>query len=252
MYKICPKCHYEKQAGDPEIMESCPACGVIYKKWLKQQFKSSTVVVDENTTGIDSNLFQQVFNQLLYVVPKTEPFYFYPRAILFVLLLIWGWQFIVMDFVMNPYEIGSSFMHNINLVFHEAGHVIFRPFGWFMTILGGTLFQLIMPLIVMLAFIIKNHDNFAASIGLWWLGQSFMDSAPYIDDALDQKLVLLGGRTGADAPGNHDWNNILGELNMLERHREFATVADSMGTVLMVLAFAWGGYILYQQYKNLN
>ena len=252
MYKICPKCHYEKQVNDPEKMESCPSCGIIYKKWLKQQFKSSTVIADNGNSGISSHLFKQVFNYLLYVAPKTEPVYFYPRVILFVLFMIWGWQFIMMDFVRNPFEIVGSFMHIINLVFHEAGHVFFSPFGWFMTILGGTLFQLIMPLIVVLTFIIKNHDNFAASIGLWWLGQSFMDSAPYIDDALDQKLVLLGGRTGADAPGNHDWNNILGELNMLERHREFATLADSTGTVLMVLAFAWGGYILYQQYKHLN
>ena len=29
-------------------------------------------------------------------------------------------------------------MHNINLVFHETGHVVFRLFGWFMPILGAS------------------------------------------------------------------------------------------------------------------
>jgi hypothetical protein len=142
-------------------------------------------------------------------------------------------------------------MHNINLVFHEAGHVIFRPFGWFMTILGGSLFQIIMPLIVMFTFLIKNKNAFGASVGLWWTGQSLIDLTPYIDDALVQQLVLLGGHTGADAPGNHDWGNILMEFDMLERHREFANFAHTSGTLLMLMALAWGARVLYKQYQNL-
>ena len=157
-----------------------------------------------------------------------------------------------MDFVLNPFQIGQSFMHNIDLIFHEAGHILFMPFGRFMTILGGSLFQVMMPLIVLFTFLIKNRNPFAASVALWWTGQSLMDLAPYIDDAIDQKLVLLGGRTGADAPGNHDWGNILIDLDMLEKHREIATLADNSGTLLMLLAFAWGGYMLYRQFGNLS
>jgi hypothetical protein len=67
---------------------------------------------------------------------------------------------------MDPAGIVSSLMHNVDLVFHEAGHVVFRPFGRFMTILGGSLAQLLMPLIVMVAFVTTNRDNFGASIGL--------------------------------------------------------------------------------------
>ena len=78
------------------------------------------------------------------------------------------------------------------------------------------------PAIVMLTFLWKKNP-FGASVGLWWLGQSFMDLTPYIDDALVQQLVLLGGRTGVDQPGYHDWNNILGDLNMLERARDQPT-----------------------------
>lgn len=171
---------------------------------------------------------------------------------LYAALFAWGWRFIAMDFAVNPWAIGNSFMHNVNLVFHEAGHVLFRPFGWFMTILGGTLGQLLMPAALIGVFIFKQRHMFGASVALWWLGQSFMDCAPYIDDALEQKLVLLGGRTGADAPGNHDWNNILGEFNMLERHREFATLADMIGTVLMLLAMVWGGIVLYRQFRRMG
>ncbi|MGH8245417.1 MAG: zinc ribbon domain-containing protein, partial [Gammaproteobacteria bacterium] len=163
----------------------------------------------------------------------------------------WGGYFISTDFTANPFEIGRSFMHNVDLVFHEAGHVFFRPFGWFMMILGGTLGQWLMPAALAATFLIKYRNTFAASVCLWWLGQSFMDAAPYIDDALDQKLVLVGGHTGADVLGNHDWNNILGEFNALERHRDLATLVDAAGVVLMLAALAWGAVLLYRQYRRL-
>lgn len=193
----------------------------------------------------------RVLGWLMHVEERVNPFIFWGRAAVFAGLVYWGWRFIAMDFVENPWAIGNAWMHNINLIFHEAGHVIFRPFGWFITILGGTLGQLLMPAVVIGAFLFKNRNTFGAAAGLWWLGQSFMDCAPYIDDALEQKLVLLGGHTGADAPGNHDWNNILGEFDMLERHREFATIADTTGTVLMLLALAWGGAVLLRQFRRL-
>ena len=79
-----------------------------------------------------------------------------------------------------------------------------------------------------------------------------MDCAPYINDALVQELVLLGGHTGRDAPGNHDWNNILIEFNRLEKANEYANIADMMGTLLMICAFIWGGYILFRQFRNMD
>jgi hypothetical protein len=217
MYQICPKCKYQIQPSDSADPEICPACGIIFSKWMKKQFAAAPVPAVNVTDGGRPGLLEWIRQTLFYVEPEIEPVFFYGRVMLYIVFAAWGFHFIMMDFSLDPYAIGNSFMHNINLVFHEAGHVLFRPFGWFMTILGGSLFQVMMPAIVLLVFSIKQHDNFAASIGLWWTGQSFMDVAPYIDDALEQKLVLLGGRTGADAPGNHDWNNILGELNRLEK-----------------------------------
>lgn len=188
---------------------------------------------------------------LLHTEDRVNPFHLAGRALVFVGLLIWGGYFISLDFLTDPDAIGASFMHRINLVFHEFGHVAFMPFGWFMTILGGTLGQLLAPLLLAGAFLWK-HNPFGAAVCLWWLGQSFMDCAPYIDDALVQQLMLLSGKTGADSPGNHDWNNILGELNMLERHREFANLADTTGVVLMLAAFAWGAILLRRQFRKVE
>lgn len=64
-----------------------------------------------------------------------------------------------------------------------------------MGILGGSLFQLIVPAICMITFFKKNN-LFGASLSLWWIGQNFVDCAPYINDARVQELILIGGVTG--------------------------------------------------------
>ena len=250
LYTTCPKCRYERQVSDPGSPDTCPACGLVFAKWMKQSYTTETAATVIAPGGSESRV-KHIFEILLKVEDRVNPVYFWGRVLLYITVLVWGWQFLQMDYVNNPFEIGRSWMHLLNLVFHEAGHIVFMPLGWLMTILGGSLGQLLMPIVVLGVFLWKSNA-FGASIALWWLGQSFKDLAPYIDDALDQKLVLLGGRTGADAPGNHDWNNILGNFNVLERHREYAQIADLSGSVLLVLALLWGAVLLYRQYRNLE
>ena len=43
---------------------------------------------------------------------------------------------------------------------------------------------------------IKKNNLFGASLSLWWIGQNFVDCAPYINDARVQELILIGGVTG--------------------------------------------------------
>ena len=81
---------------------------------------------------------------------------FYGRAAVFVGMVWWGWIFIGTPLETN--YTGESFLHLINLPFHEAGHVIFIPFGRFMTILGGTLGQILMPMICLGTFLVKTRD----------------------------------------------------------------------------------------------
>ncbi|MDZ7736751.1 MAG: hypothetical protein U5P41_12120 [Gammaproteobacteria bacterium] len=105
---------------------------------------------------------------------------------------------------------------------------------------------------VILVLLFTNRDPFGAAFGLWWLGQSFMDCAPYINDARALELQLLGGGTGADRPGMHDWENILLDLDMIEYDHQIATLFDTIGAFLVLLAIAWAGYILYRQYQLTN
>jgi hypothetical protein len=139
------------------------------------------------------------------------------------------------------------------LPIHEAGHILFIPLGRFMTVLGGSLTQVLLPLVLMASFVFgfggSRRDNFAASLMLWWAAMAIIDVAPYIWDAFDPKMMLLGGKTGAESDG-HDWQNILGDLGMIKRAHLIAGIAHKLGLALMLLAYAWGAALLYLQFQR--
>lgn len=249
--KKCPKCGYERAITDTGPEGICVACGLVFAKWVQRTLGTARLPREQPRQHDEApGWAATLVERMLYVEPRTDPVVFWGRAALYAAFFIWGWYFILLDFRTN--DIGHSFMHRVDLVFHEAGHVVFIPFGRFMTILGGSLGQLIMPVVVGAALLIKNRDSFGASIGLWWLGQSMMDLAPYIGDARALQLQLVGGGTGQDRPGAHDWENILLDLNLIDHDIRIATVADALGTLIVLAALAWGAYVLLLQYRNLE
>jgi hypothetical protein len=243
----CPKC------GHPRVSTAagsavCSACGLVFAKWAQRVLGSERI--RDDGIGLEEDAQSHRLRELLLPpVERPDPIVFYGRCALYALFVLWGLYFVSLDLRSN--EIGESFLHRVNLVFHEAGHVVFMPFGHFMMVLGGTLGQLIMPALAG-AVLLKNRDAFGASIALWWLGQSVMDVAPYINDARDLDLMLLGGGTGRDRPGMHDWENILLDLGLIEHERALALAADRLGEALLLTALAWGAAVLYRQYRALN
>ncbi len=145
-------------------------------------------------------------------------------------------------------ELGDhgSFMHHVHLVFHEAGHVLLFWAPPLLTSLGGTLGQLIVPLALGIAFVVRNHDGFSASICGWWYGHSLVDAAPYINDARTLRLMLLGGGTGDEIEG-HDWNFILGQLDLLKIDVRLAHGVLLAGRIVMVLALLAALFFLARQ-----
>jgi hypothetical protein len=180
---------------------------------------------------------------------EPEPVHFWGRAALYAFLFVWGWRFILSSVAAN--YVAESFLHMVNLPFHEAGHVLFGPFGDFPRALGGTLGQLLVPAVCLGTFLLRTRDPFGASVALWWLAENFMDIGPYIADARSGELLLLGGVTGRDVPGYHDWENVLGDLNLLRYDHALGALAYDLGRLLMLAAFAWGGWLLVRQGREL-
>ncbi|WP_201258003.1 hypothetical protein [Syntrophotalea acetylenivorans] len=156
---------------------------------------------------------------------------------------IWGGKLVLAGIAGNA--AGESWLHLVNLPFHEAGHVFFRPFGSFLASLGGTLGQLFVPLLCMTVLLLKTRDPFGGAVCLWWFGENFLDIAPYINDARAGRLPLVGGNFGNSSPyGFHDWEYLLTETGMLRYDHTLAKVAHGCGALLMVLAIVWGVFLL--------
>lgn len=139
-----------------------------------------------------------------------------------------------------------DFLHSINLLVHEAGHVVFRIFGNdVITSMGGSLFQCMVPLIFFFALWIKPRDLFGAAVALWWSFENVMDVVPYVADALPMKLLLINGVTGAETPyGGHDWNFILCELGYIVYYEEIAHALSVIARIGIALCIMWAAWSL--------
>jgi hypothetical protein len=107
-----------------------------------------------------------------------------------------------------------------------------------------------MPSICMGVLLIKPRDPFGASVALWWVGENFLDIAPYINDARAGQLPLLGGNFGHSAPyGFHDWEYLLTEAGLLNYDHILAKTVFVSGVVIMVLSLLWSGLLLVNWIK---
>ena len=158
------------------------------------------------------------------------------RVALLLLLVYWTWLFLA--YPMRQDVIGGSVLHLPDLIFHEAGHILFSPFGVFLTTLGGSLTQVLIPIVCGAAFIAQG-DRFGAAVMGWWTGQNLLDVAIYINDARALQLTLLGGFTGAEVEG-HDWERLLTMTNALHLDHRIANAVQIVGGLLMVGCVGYG------------
>ncbi len=238
----CPKCQHQQ----PDTNTECIRCGLIFNRYRLNPRPAS-----EKKAEPTESLFRRVLDYILFIKPEGSRIALHFRIALLLFLFMWSWWFILTPIESN--YAGRSFMHLVNLPFHEAGHVLTRFFGAFICSLSGSLGQLLMPLICMGVLMIKTRDNFGASVALWWLGESFIDLAPYINDARSLTLPLLGGNTGHSSPfGFHDWQFILVKAGLIRHDHLIAGLAKTVGSIFMIAALAWGGTILYRQFRRIG
>jgi len=232
MFQHCPKCGHSPLPANQSLPAACPACGVILAKLAQ-------VVDESDDSPSDIGLLPDIPTRI-------DPVSFWARVGLLVVFAVWGASLIGQDY--RTGEMGNSFIHRPLLVFHEAGHVLFRPLGEWMMVLGGSLGQLIMPAILAGALLVKNRDPFGASIGLWFFGVSLLDVAPYVYDALHPQLMLLSGMTGEE--GGHDWIFLLTSLGLLSKAQIIGAVVHKLGALVVILSLAWGAWVLRVQHQK--
>ena len=246
----CPKCGYDQTQDNRE----CPSCGIVFAKW--HQRKAVPRPVQCTPPAADQKETEEtesgILNALVFHVPATvNPISWGARVLLLAILTWWGIKFIFTPISSDATM--SSFWHLANLPFHEAGHLFFRPFGLVMTSLGGSLMQVLMPAICLVVFLVKTRDPFAGSFSLWWMGQNFIDLAPYINDARSLSMPLLGGNLGSHSPyGFHNWEFILKETGLIRFDHTIARMSHGVGALLITVAVVWGVFLLFKQYRILR
>lgn len=131
-----------------------------------------------------------------------------------------------------------SFLDYINLAFHEAGHLFLGFFGRFVMFLGGSLFQLLLPVLCMLQLRRKN-SNIGWQLCLFWLGESLLNISVYAGDAIKQDLPLVGG-------GEHDWTYLLTELGLIAHTSAVSRAIFLLGSAVIFYSF----YLIGLDAKN--
>jgi hypothetical protein len=240
-YSRCPKCGHRPLPEDQALPAACPACGVILAK-------VAAAAASPRRTPVAAEAGPGLADLLLHVPERVDALRWWLRAVLLAGFAVWGWVLIAQDYRVG--EIGSSFLHGPLLLFHEAGHVIFRIFGEWVGVLGGTLAQLLLPALIVAAFLWKNHDPFGAALGLWLLGVSLLDVAPYMYDALQPQLTLLNGSVGEE--GGHDWIYLFESMGLRPRAQFLGAATHKLGALVVLAALGWGAWLLVLQRRRIG
>ena len=141
-------------------------------------------------------------------------------------------------------RLNAWLLDNVNLVFHEAGHVLFALGGEFIGILGGSVMQVLIPVVCGVA-LLQRGDPFGVALCGLWTGQSMVNVAVYVGDARQLALPLLGGEHVI-----HDWNYLLGKLGLLGWDRFLAGMITLMAVLTILASAALGTLTLLSDHRS--
>jgi hypothetical protein len=131
------------------------------------------------------------------------------------------------------YAATSSFLvvDYANLMFHEAGHRVFDWAGYYTQILGGTIGQLMVPIVCTIVFV-RRGETTAVACCAFWTFQNLLNIATYMADARRSALPLVGG-------DESDWTILFTHWGVLPQDTMIAAVVRGIGWTGMVGSVAW-------------
>lgn len=171
-------------------------------------------------------------------------------ALLSFKLLLWGYLAYLLVFLATAYDPSDPAGYDppfllfvldwVNLFIHEAGHLVFRIFGQWMHMIGGSVFQVILPLA--LAVVSFRQNVARAALPLFWTGESMVNLSVYIADAPYKQLKLI-------AKGLiHDWNWLLADN--LEAAGPLSMSVFGIGVLLCFLSVVTGIWFAVMAYRE--
>jgi hypothetical protein len=131
---------------------------------------------------------------------------------------------------------GFLFIDHVNLLVHEAGHLLFGWLGATLGLWGGTLLELLVPLALAAYFTFQRHTA-ATAFAAFFFFENFLYIATYMADARSQGLPLV--TVGDVEAGGHDWYRIFSSLGLLAYDRVIGGVVRGLGWLGMLATVGW-------------
>jgi hypothetical protein len=133
---------------------------------------------------------------------------------------------------------GFLLLDHANLMIHEAGHVFFSWGGYYTQILGGTLGELIVPVVCLLLFLYRGETQ-AIAFAAFWFFENFLYIATYMGDARAAALPLVGS-------DESDWAILFTHWGVLHLDRTIAAWMRGLGWLGMIATVAWLAWMYFR------
>jgi hypothetical protein len=167
-----------------------------------------------------------------FLEPLEEPWAPMPRVALMAWVIFY--VFVMIELVNH----GSfpGLMDGVFVPIHEGGHLIFRVFGEFLCVAGGTFMQLCVPFALACSFAWRREAQ-GVAFCLFFMFEQFFPIATYMADARRLDLPLL---TVGDAEYViHDWEYLFGRFHVLQYDTTIASAMRTMGWLGMLGVCLW-------------
>ncbi|HYL68559.1 MAG TPA: hypothetical protein VEX69_05290 [Candidatus Limnocylindria bacterium] len=127
-------------------------------------------------------------------------------------------------------------MDGVFVPIHEGGHLLFRFFGEFVSVAGGTILQLLVPILLTTYFLFHRQAQ-GVAFCLFFMFEQFLPISTYMADARAQELPLL--TIGDTEYVIHDWNYLFGKLGVLDHDIQIAGLMRFLGWAGMIAVVIW-------------
>ncbi len=139
----------------------------------------------------------------------------------------------------------GDWFSGITLGVHELGHIVLFWAGSFISIAGGSLFQVAAP-IAAGWILARQRDWFGITVAGAWLASSLHGLAAYVGDARARDLPLVG----LVPDPIHDWEWLLGHLGILTWDHGLAALLRILSAGIGIAAVGGGAWLCAEMRKS--
>ncbi|HEY6347981.1 MAG TPA: hypothetical protein VI636_01100 [Candidatus Angelobacter sp.] len=154
-------------------------------------------------------------------------------------IAFFGWMgfYVLLLIYLAGHFSSLTLIDNVHLPIHEAGHLLFGWLGATLGLWGGTILQLLVPALLVVAFVVRG-DVLGTTFCSFAFFHSLTGVATYMIDALHRELPLVTVGAPADE-AEHDWVHIFSDLGVLPHAIQIGTATRIIAWLGFVATLAW-------------